>query len=78
MDVLVKFGDSRSNRSRDVRLPHFVKNDNTGIRRSSRKRYGTTSVLSSYVLVILLSLSVSRPKPIQPLFHLSFLSRVPA
>ena len=22
--VLVKFGDSRSNRSRDIRLPHFV------------------------------------------------------
>ena len=25
--VSVKFGDSRSNRSRDKRLPHFVKND---------------------------------------------------
>ena len=24
MDVHVKFGDSRSNRSRDIRLPHFV------------------------------------------------------
>ena len=26
--VPVKFGDSRSNRSRDIRLPHFVTNDN--------------------------------------------------
>ena len=26
--VHVKFGDSRSNRCRDVRLPHFVANDN--------------------------------------------------
>ena len=25
--VPVKFGDSRSNRSRDIRLPHFVTND---------------------------------------------------
>ena len=28
MKSLVKFGDSRSNRSRDIRLPHFVTNDN--------------------------------------------------
>ena len=34
MKVLVKFGDSRSNRSRDIRLPHFVMND-AGVRRSS-------------------------------------------
>ena len=27
MKALVKFGDSRSNRSRDIRLPHFVTND---------------------------------------------------
>ena len=40
----VKFGDSRSNRSRDIaplRLPHFVTNDNddndAGVRRSSLK-----------------------------------------
>ena len=26
--VLVKFGASRSNRSRGIRLPHFVTNDN--------------------------------------------------
>ena len=26
--VLVKFGDSLSDRSRDIRLPHFVTNDN--------------------------------------------------
>ena len=25
--VPVKFGDSKSNRSRDIRLPHFVTND---------------------------------------------------
>ena len=24
MDILMKFGDSRSNRSRDIRMPHFV------------------------------------------------------
>ena len=28
VNVLVKFGDSRSNGSRDIRLPHFVTNDN--------------------------------------------------
>ena len=27
MKVRVKFGDSRSNRSRNIRLPHFVTND---------------------------------------------------
>ena len=27
MNTRVKFGDSRSNRSRDIRLPHFVTND---------------------------------------------------
>ena len=27
MDVHVKFGDSGSNRSRDIRLPHFVTDD---------------------------------------------------
>ena len=26
-DVPVKFGDSRSNRSQGIRLPHFVKNN---------------------------------------------------
>ena len=37
-----KFGDSRSNRSRDTRLSHFVANDDddndAGVRRSSQKR----------------------------------------
>ena len=28
--VRVKFGDSGSNRSRDIRLPHFVMNDDAG------------------------------------------------
>ena len=32
--VRVKFGDSRSNRSRDIRLPHFVMNDNDASRRT--------------------------------------------
>ena len=35
-DVLVKLGKFRPNRSRDIRLPHFVANDNdddAGIRR---------------------------------------------
>ena len=27
MDVLLNFGDSRSNRSRDIRLPYFVTDD---------------------------------------------------
>ena len=37
--VRVKFGDCRSNRSRDIRLPHFVTNDDhAGERRSSHKR----------------------------------------
>ena len=27
MKVVVKFGDSRSNRSRNIRLPHFVTNN---------------------------------------------------
>ena len=27
LKVLVKFGDSRSNSSQDIRLPHFVTND---------------------------------------------------
>ena len=27
LKVPIKFGDSRSNRSRDIRLPHFVTND---------------------------------------------------
>ena len=30
--VRVKFGDSRLNRSRDIRLPHFVTNDDAGRR----------------------------------------------
>ena len=42
---VVKFGDSRSNRSRDLRLPHFVTNscnddddnDDAGVRWSSHK-----------------------------------------
>ena len=34
----VKFGDSKSNRSRDIRVSHFVKNDDdTGVRKSSHK-----------------------------------------
>ena len=38
----VKLGDSRSNRSRDIRVPHFVTNDvdgddDTNVRRSSNK-----------------------------------------
>ena len=41
MKVRVKFGDSASHRSRDIRLPHFVTNDNddndAGVRRSSHK-----------------------------------------
>ena len=32
LNVHAKFGDFRSNRSRDIRLPHFVTND-TGVRR---------------------------------------------
>ena len=36
MNVHVKFGDFRSNRFRDIRLPHFVTND-TGVRWSSHK-----------------------------------------
>ena len=30
MKVRVKFGDSSSNRSRDIRLPHFVTNNDDG------------------------------------------------
>ena len=33
MKFLVKFGDSRSNRSRGIRLPHFVTNDDADRRR---------------------------------------------
>ena len=37
----VKLGDSRSNRSRDIRLPHFVTNDHdnddVGVHRSSHQ-----------------------------------------
>ena len=36
MNIHVKFGDFSSNRSRDIRLPHFVTND-AGRRRSSHK-----------------------------------------
>ena len=36
-DVRVKFDESGSNLSRDIRLPHFVTNDNAGVRRSSHK-----------------------------------------
>ena len=35
----VKFGDSRSNRSRDIRLPYFITNDNdddAGVRAKRR------------------------------------------
>ena len=35
--VPVKFGDSRSNRPRDIRLPHFVTDSDAGVRRSSHK-----------------------------------------
>ena len=31
MKAHVKFGDSMSNRSRDIRLPHFVANDNDDV-----------------------------------------------
>ena len=42
LKVCVKFGDSRSNRSRDIRLSHFWTNhDHAGVRRSSHK--GKTS-----------------------------------
>ena len=42
MKARVKFGDSRSNPSRDIRLPHFLTNedddnDDAGVRRSSHK-----------------------------------------
>ena len=38
MDVPAQFGDSSSNGSRDMRLPHFVTNDNdAGVCRSSHK-----------------------------------------
>ena len=44
MDVNVKFGDYRSSCSRDIRLPHFVKEDeqrmttnDTGVCQSSHK-----------------------------------------
>ena len=38
MKVRVEFGDSRSNRARDIRLPHFVTNDHdAGVCRSSHK-----------------------------------------
>ena len=40
-DVPVKFGDSRSNRSQGIRLPHIVTGErmtnDTGVRRSSHK-----------------------------------------
>ena len=38
MKDLVKFGDSRSNHSRHIRLPHFVTNDED-VRRSSHKGF---------------------------------------
>ena len=44
LDALEKFGDSRSNGSRDMRLPHFVTNDDddgAGVRRISHR--GKTS-----------------------------------
>ena len=38
MKVRVKFDDSRSNHSSDIRLPHLVTtDDDTGVRRSSRE-----------------------------------------
>ena len=50
VEVRVKLGDSRSNSSRDMRLPHFVTDDerttnDTGVRRSSHKakrQYGVS------------------------------------
>ena len=43
MKVRVKFGDSRSNCSRDVRLPHFLTNDDdddeANVRWSSHKAF---------------------------------------
>ena len=35
--ISVKHSDSRSNRSRDIRLPHFVTNDDDDVRQSSHK-----------------------------------------
>ena len=50
MDIFANFGDSRSNHSADIRLPHFVTNiDNddhdAGVRRSSRKGKTRNGVL---------------------------------
>ena len=48
--VRVNIGVSRSNRSRDLRLPLFVTNDHdhSGVRRSSRKGKTPQCILSNY------------------------------
>ena len=37
MHVCANFGDSRSNRSRDIRLPHFVMNDDNNDNDAGRR-----------------------------------------
>ena len=60
MKVHAKFCEFRSNRSRDIRLPHFVTNgDDTSLCRSSHKgvtRFG----ISSYrrFVMVLLNMSI--------------------
>ena len=44
--VAVKFGDSRLNRSRDIRAAHFVVDDDAGVRRSSHMAERHTGVLA--------------------------------
>ena len=47
MNVHVKFGDSRSNCSRDIRLPHFVTND-ASRRRSLPKNFMVSSLIINF------------------------------
>ena len=52
MDELVKFGDCRSNSSRDIRLPHFVTDDGG--------RFGVVPKIVAFatLLIVLLSISI--------------------
>ena len=43
--VRVKFGDSRSNRSRNIRLPHFVTNDNDDAGRQTLSQFKSAQLL---------------------------------
>ena len=54
LNVHVKFGDSRSNRSRDIRLPHFVRTTTTTKQSDLTKSSVTTNAATP--------ISISRPR----------------